>query len=113
MFHNFTPLHLIRQKVSTSVPLIFTSNWKSEYTNGWRWDINLELVTTEDVAHAEETLTDYQLKFGKKRVSVGHSFDEDAMKPMPHAKMVGLYVRDVEEQIEEFVKELESIEDFI
>lgn len=88
-------------------PKIYAGNWLSVSNDGWRWSRNVNL---KDKAGAKHIIEDLQETFGKENVTAGHAFNESSMKPAEIIGQCGIYVRDVEQQVEEANKLLDDPE---
>lgn len=96
-------MYYLRKKISTSNPVIFPGNWEMNHRKGWRWVANLHY---EDQEECLETLDEYLTAHGSANVTLGHSFDEKVMRPGVVPGYCGLYVRDLEDLVNELQRSL-------
>lgn len=83
------------------VPLITSVDWPLD---GWRFHKNVHLWEEDAAAH----IVSLQSRFGRNRVTYGIYFNLEKMRPHPNRLYVGLYVCDVDEIADKFMKSLES-----
>lgn len=91
----------LRGLIDTNCPMIFPGNWEAEHERGWRHAKNL--VTTDEGA-AVKTIQDYQTAHGLLNVTIGNPFSAESMMPATIPQHFGLYVRDIEDLVQDFNK---------
>lgn len=94
----------LRNLLDPNTPVVVESTWDRLAREGWRWSINLCLVHTTNTGYIRDRISVH----GPLNVAVGHSFDKNAMKPRPETGWCGVYVRDVDIQVEQFVALLQD-----
>lgn len=93
-------------KISPHCPYINARNWQECNKIGWRWLRNLYLNQPNDNKLFVEYL---QFLHGERNVALGHPWDpNEQLRPEPSAERFGVYVRDIEEILDEFRKEMDD-----
>lgn len=79
---------------------ITQENWDKTSRKGWRFLVNIWVM---DLRSAVRRLEEAQDEFGFKSVTIGFPWREDIYKPddNAHRRVLGIYVRDVDDQISE------------
>lgn len=83
--------------IGDNCPIIWKSNWEEHSRNGWRWISNEVSYKKGDITRKVENAQD---QFGIDNVTLGHYWNKDYMRPEHDTSWVGLYVRDVESQVD-------------
>lgn len=97
----------LQSLIDTGTPIVFAAAWDRLTREGWRWAANL--MINSDV-YNRKLIENYIKVHGPMNVAIGQKYDLDELKPVPVLSCVGLYVRDVEIQAQEFSNLLEDDE---
>lgn len=97
----------LRNLIDTNCIMVYTGNWTILFKQGWRWFANLDLTQLDDCI---ATVKDVQHVHGTLNVSLGHPMSEEKMKPEPFSGLFGLYVRDIDDLVQELQQSLNDID---
>lgn len=95
-------------EIPDSNPFINVSNWPTYAAQGWRWQRNLPEPKRVNKSTTEAIIATYQRDLGVSKVTLGNAWNEQWLGPAGEAGMVGLYVRDVEQQARALRKEMDA-----
>lgn len=109
--NNVTPddaarLATITKLIDNSNPFIYAANWLIMVNRGWRFLRNVDLTTDETI----DIIKDIQKVHGPINVAMGHPVPEGQIQPKTEAGSSGIYVRDVDNLVDELNKSLEDLE---
>lgn len=96
-------------EIPDSNPYINVSNWPTYEAQGWRWARNLPEPKRVNKSTTNAIIDTYQRDYGVGKVTLGNAWNEQYLGPAGESGMVGLYVRDVEQQVRALHKDLDAI----